>query len=42
MEFGGPGIWSGFLISFLSTCLAVGLPIAIAIILGAIIMRGKK
>ena len=42
MDFYGPGMWSGVLVSFLTSCLAIGLPVAIAILIGAIIVRGKK
>jgi hypothetical protein len=42
MDYFGPDMWSGFLISFLTSCFAIGLPVAIAILIGAIIVRGKK
>jgi hypothetical protein len=42
MDFSGPGMWSGFLFSFLMSCLAIGLPVAIAILIGAVIVRGGK
>jgi hypothetical protein len=42
MDFYGPGMWSGVLIQFVTSCLAIGLPVAIAILIGAFIARGKK
>lgn len=42
MDFYGPGMWGGFLFTFLTNCIAIGLPVAIAVIIAAIIVRGKK
>ena len=42
MDYFGPGMWNGVLIQFVTSCLAIGLPVAIAILIGAIIVRGKK
>lgn len=42
MDLYGPGMWTGVLVGFLTSCLGIGLPVAIAIIIGAIIVKGKK